>query len=140
MRKRRALSPLVATGILISIAVVGGLVLYNYFYKTMGGVSNVNTVAFTAKAVVIGSGSIVHYQVWNTGSNDVTLLSIEIHASNGTTVTLPIQGVTVPAGESYSGNLQAGILDPALEYVAILNYEVGGNQVSTDPVKLLVSG
>ncbi len=141
MRERRALSPLVATGILISIAVVGGLVLYNYFYKTMGGVSNVNTVAFTAKAVVVGTNSIIHYQVWNTGSKDVTLISIEVYSSNGSVANISIQGVTVPAGESYSGNVVANSpLDPTLEYIAILNYGVGGSKASTDPVKLSVSG
>ena len=137
---RRALSPLISAGILISIAVVGGLVLYNYFYKAMGSVSTVSSVAFNARAVVVGNDTIIHYEVWNTGTSRIVLNSISILSSSGANYTVALGGITVEAGGKASGNINLGVpLDSGATYVGILGYNMGGKALETDPVPIEVS-
>ena len=138
---RRALSPLIATAILISAAVVGGMMLYNYFNTAMGSVNNVDSLLADFRAMNTGSSTVLYYEFWNTGTQPVTVKKIVIidDAGNRMNETMPAP-VMVRGGEKISGTL---ILDSPLgmgaTYIVYAEYSVRGKTATTNPVQLTVT-
>ena len=114
-RKSKAISPIIATLILIVIAVVAGVMLYSFVMGFMAK-TTANTGTFSGSTLTIqgasisstSSGYTVTAVVTNTGSSPVTVTAINVLYANdssliGTTSSIstqPIDSNPVPAGQT----------------------------------------
>jgi flagellin-like protein len=57
IRKIRAISPLIATIILIAITIVGGLLIYNLFFATSSTASSTSAISVQNIDLVVPGGS-----------------------------------------------------------------------------------
>ena len=77
--KRRAVSPLLATIILIAITVAAGLVIYNVFFNTAGTVSSMTQVeVVSCDLIKAGSKVLLSVTVRNTGNKPITSCNVTI--------------------------------------------------------------
>ncbi|MDK2384029.1 MAG: hypothetical protein QI199_04370 [Candidatus Korarchaeota archaeon] len=138
--RRRALSPLVATAILISAAVIGGMMLYNYFNTAMGSVNKVDSLIADFNAMNVGSTTILHYEFWNTGTQPANITGIVVVDSSGNTTSIPVTPIVVRGGDKASGTLVLGTpLSPGEAYVVYAEYSAGGRVSTTNPVQITVT-
>ncbi|MEM2597224.1 MAG: archaellin/type IV pilin N-terminal domain-containing protein [Thermofilum sp.] len=76
---RKAISPLLATVILIAITVAGGLLVYNVFFNTAGTVSTQLQVSVVSCDLVrAGSRTLLSITVRNDGSKPIYSLNVTI--------------------------------------------------------------
>ncbi len=140
MKNRRALSPLIATAILISAAVVGGMMLYNYFSTTMGSVNKVNSLISDFTAMNVGSTTVLHYEFWNTGTQPANITGIVIVDDTGKETHVSITPILIRGGEKSSGNIVlSSPLSPGETYAVYAEYTVNGKQSTTSPVQITIS-
>jgi flagellin-like protein len=101
MLKRRAISPLIATIILIAITIAGGLLVYSVFFNTYGVLSAKGQVTVEAiKLVRDSTGSTVFtITLKSTGNNPVTALTVNLA---GTEYTVTFPGGTLQPGQRVS--------------------------------------
>jgi flagellin-like protein len=112
--KRRGISPLIATIILIAITVAGGLLVYSAFFSTAGVLSAKGQVAVENMKLVkptTGKGNFT-ITIKNTGNKPVQELNVTLDGEEKATVTLP--GNALQPGQSVYYSPQA---DLAKEYV-----------------------
>jgi len=100
MRKIRAISPLIATIILIAITITAGLLIYNLFLSASSTASNVGQVEImNAQLVVDSSGNyVLALTVKNTGTKPVNQLQIYIGTATTPSATI---SQTLQPGQSY---------------------------------------
>ena len=84
-RSRRGISPVLATLILIVIAVVAGLIVYGWVTGWIGAQRQA-TVAFAIRVIRINSTAYT-VEVRNTGSTTVTISSVTVTDPDGDTHT-----------------------------------------------------
>ena len=84
-RNRRAVSPLLATIILIAITVAGGLVIYNLFFSTAGTLSAQTSIHVESMDIVKTSSQIlVSATIKNSGNKPITACTMTIYGDTGT--------------------------------------------------------
>jgi flagellin-like protein len=105
LRGKRAVSPLIATIILIAITVVGGLLIYSLFYSTSGILSAKAQVAVEAADLVVDTEGTVKFSIVikNTGNKPVTELNFTLNGEDEVSITLPSGGLQ--PGQSVSASL-----------------------------------
>ncbi len=142
---RKGLSPLVATVILISVTVLGGLMIYTYFQDsvdTMQGLSE--RVITTVTLVDAGVSKLAHIEAVNGYKGDIAITGVLGIYPNGTQVRLPVVdpatgntvtvlNVTLPPGEKTS--LTAVVADPAIAAVTV-EYSFQGQTLIGEPAAL----
>jgi len=87
MKSRKAVSPLLATIILIAITVAAGLVIYNVFFSTAGVTSStlqVDIVSCDLVRTTAPSRAILSITVKNTGNRPITSCKVSIWDDTGT--------------------------------------------------------
>ncbi len=88
----KAISPLVATAILLIITVAGGLIIYNYMSDTLASPQEYSSLSVvSAKLVISGTEGVLNIKVTNIGTKtahieQVTILPENIVASVDDTV------------------------------------------------------
>ena len=139
IKSKKALSPLIATAILISAAIAGGLLLYQYFNNTMTKYIAGEDVVATIAAHDTGTGQTMYfYTIRNTGSRTVTLIDIKVFAGANVTATINLNKIKLGPGDSYSNNtLVSG--SPSSNMYAVVEYSVGGKLFTTKPVAVSIS-
>ncbi|MCL4517583.1 MAG: hypothetical protein M1587_00110 [Thaumarchaeota archaeon] len=104
--EKKAISPIIATLLLILIAIAAGVVVYAYVLGFMGGAINQSSVPKTSDEFSINawsysvSGTTLTIYVQNTGQNTVNITSVYVYSSSNTLVT---QNVTLGSGAAGSG-------------------------------------
>jgi flagellin-like protein len=124
MRKIRAISPLIATIILIAITITAGLLIYNLFFSASSTASNVGQVEImNAQLVVDSSGNyVLALTIKNTGTKPVNQL--QIYYQSFTTPMTTITSFTPPSttltlttlqpGQSYYWRTTTGLPQPLI--------------------------
>lgn len=132
--RRRALSPLVSSVVLISAAVIGGVIVYNYFQ------SNINSIAAATGSLQISADytylnsttKIVYLEVLNTYKKPITISSIKVVLDNGTTITIDTQDQTVDSGSK--GSLIVNV--PASGKLVYVVYQLGEKTMYSNPIQI----
>jgi len=113
VKSRKAISPVIATLLLILIAVASGLVLYSYVMGYLGsmtkGGSSMQGILSLDSATATAPSSITAY-VRNVGSVAITINQAYIDGTNATSVTKPSidPGAVKPVSIVPSSSLVAG--------------------------------
>jgi flagellin-like protein len=126
--KRRAISPLIATIILIAICISGGLLVYSAFFSTAGTLSAKGQVTVEAMDLVKNTEGHVNFSivVKNTGNKPVTTLTVTLNGETAAQVTLPSDILQPGQSASYSASALAK------EYVVGNSYNVVINAKFSD--------
>jgi flagellin-like protein len=99
---RKAVSPLLATIILIAITVAAGLVIYNVFFSTAGTMSQQLNVQPTSVDIVkAGTITLVSATIKNTGNKPITSCNVTVWGDSGT-ATLSLGALDVGQSKSTS--------------------------------------
>lgn len=127
IRCRRAISPLLATIMLIAITLAGGLLLYNFFFSTAGVLgSSVNIQVVSVDVVKTPTTTLVSVTLKNTGNKPITSCTVQVWGDSGTatlnlgamepgqtkSATLPNpSGLSVTTGKTYPVQIRAEAAD-----------------------------
>jgi flagellin-like protein len=99
---RKAVSPLLATIILIAITVAAGLVIYNVFFSTAGTMSQQLNVQPTSVDIVkAGTITLVSATIKNNGNKPITSCNVTVWGDSGT-ATLDLGALDVGQSKSAS--------------------------------------
>ena len=98
-KRQRAISPIVATLILIAITIIGGIFLYKYFMALATTLSTNHAIEISS-ATLSTSPTIFTLNVQNTGNVQVKALTVYI---NGAPVNMSLSPVPLSPGGSASG-------------------------------------
>jgi flagellin-like protein len=105
---RRAVSPLLATIILIAITVAAGLVIYNVFFSTAGTISaQLNIQIISIDVVKAGSTTLVSATIKNTGNKPITNCIVTVWGDSGMAM-LNLGAIDVGQSKSQSTTNPAG--------------------------------
>lgn len=133
-KKQKALSPLVATAILISAAMAGGIILYQYFTQTINNYTAEETILLTIVGQDTGTGkTMFFYTIKNTGPTPAELGSIKIYSGETLVHTINLTGTTVYAGSKVTGSSLANTPATPGMY-AVVEYTINGQPVISKPV------
>jgi flagellin-like protein len=81
---RKAVSPLLATIILIAITVAAGLVIYNLFFSTAGTISSqLNIQIISVDIVKTSTTTLVSATIKNTGNKPITSCTVTVYGDSG---------------------------------------------------------
>lgn len=124
----KAVSPLVATAILLVVTVAGGVIIYNYMMNTLSSPQNYASITvLSAKMLVDSNKTIINVKLTNIGTASATVNKLEIIPDN---ITQTIS-VTIDPGTTKSINVVINKpLDTAQKHYVIAIY---GDQ-ETEPV------
>jgi len=103
--KRRGISPLIATIILIAICVAGGLLIYNVFFSTTGTISAKGQLEVESIDLVRSTGGTTVFTITikNAGNKPATTLSVKLEGQDSAfTVDLTGVGGALQPGQSIS--------------------------------------
>lgn len=95
----KAVSSLVATGLLLALTIAGGVLLYNYVYgylTSSGGSGGVEIVYATLYDY--GSVKELYAEVLNTGLKTVRVEKVVLIQNGSTVYQANVDGVSIPAG------------------------------------------
>jgi flagellin-like protein len=115
---RKAISPLLATIILIAITIVGGLVVYSIFTSSAGAAGSQSSVTIVSDQLVLPAGTSTAtwaITVKNTGNKPIVMMDIKLSGQGLTNnalpeLCLPNSGTTLikTCSTLPSGNLSPG--------------------------------
>ncbi|MCE4622948.1 MAG: hypothetical protein F7B19_06525 [Desulfurococcales archaeon] len=137
--KRRGLSPLVATVLLISATVLGGVLVYQYFQNSFTHAKGLSQDLMIApNAIVLNSNTtLVKVSISNQYDDVVTVLNATLLDSTGNTVTgTLLKGSTLPAQVSPGEKITIMIKTSTKPAAVFLTYEVGGQVYQSEPVQI----
>lgn len=138
---RRGLSPLIATVVLISATIVGGMLVYNYFQKSFSSVTaRSGALEISATAEYLNQSSkLVHLVIYNTYNTPINITKIKGIESSGVSTTVNLIGsesihILIPSGGKYSTILVV----PNTTVAIYVNYKIvgSGNILQSNPVSL----
>ena len=126
----KAVSPLVATAILLVVAVAGGVMIYNYMMNTLSSPQNYASLSvLSAKMLVDDNKTIINIKVSNIGTSTTTVKGVLIIPDNITSKLT----VEVDPGTTKSINIIIDTpLDTATKHYVIILYE----DQETEPVRI----
>lgn len=128
----KAVSPLVATGILLVITMVGGVLVYNYVIKSLSVAHDYGLLNIvSAKGVDLGDKTIISVRVTNIGTATVEVKEVKVYPVNATAsvATRVEPGVTKNINVIIGEKLNPG------EYYVVVKYDQG----ETEPYRLVVT-
>ena len=136
LRTRKGLSPLVATVVLISATILGGMLIYNYFQDSVGRMKGLSEgIIVDASAVQLSSTtSLAHVELLNNYDTQVTIIAVKGITQNGSSVNLTTQEplpIDVAPGDKASIN--ALIINPDIVAVSIVYRTIDGKTLTTQP-------
>jgi len=137
--KRRGLSPLVATVLLISATVLGGVLVYQYFQNSFTHAKGLSQDLMIApNAIVLNSNTtLVKVSISNQYDDVVTVLNVTLLDSAGNTVTgTLLKGSTLPAQVSPGEKITIMIKTSTKPAAVFVTYEVGGQVYQSEPVQI----
>ncbi len=126
----KAVSPLVATAILLVVAVAGGVMIYNYMMNTLSSPQSYASLSvLSAKMLVDDNKTIINIKVSNIGTSTTTVKGVLVIPDNITSKLT----VEVDPGTTKSINIVIDTpLDTATKHYVIILYE----DQETEPVRI----
>ena len=114
MRKRKGISPLIATLLLIAIAVAASVLTYSWVMSMITSQSAQAQTQVRIDSVTWASGSQFSLDVRNTGSVDATLESVSIrqNAAGSTALVIPVTTAIATGTHVVTGSLSLSSLSP----------------------------
>jgi len=101
---RKAVSPLLATIILIAITVAAGLVIYNLFFSTAGTISSqLNIQIISVDIVKTSTTTLVSATIKNTGNKPISSCHVYVYV-DGTTTPVDLDLGSIDVGQSRSSS------------------------------------
>ncbi|MEM2612622.1 MAG: archaellin/type IV pilin N-terminal domain-containing protein [Nitrososphaerota archaeon] len=139
MRFRRAVSPIIATIILIAITVAAGLLIYTIFHSTAGTLSTQVQVELTSCDLVASdSNALFSVTIKNSGNKALREIKVTLHITptvkweiEGTNLEVnpgeywsdssstPPQGATLTPGKSYPAEIYVEAVDGSTFHKAL---------------------
>ncbi len=137
--KRKALSPLIATAILLSAAMAGGILLYQYFNAAMSKYMQGQSIITSALAQDTGTGkTLLYYSIKNTGTSSVNLVKLELYKGETLVATIQLNNTSLAPGETYTGTSIINT-SPTNNMYAILTVNVNGKEEIMKPASVTLS-
>ncbi len=132
--RKRGLSPLVSTMILISAAIIGGMFVYNYFQTSVNKITATSqSLTVDVKTIPTNNGSLIYLSVTNVGKDTVQLEKAIFLDSNGTKLaSQPDLNTQLRPGGKNTFILNA----PTNASFVYLVYKDGKTELQTDPIQL----
>ncbi len=132
----RGMSPLVATVVLISATVVGGLLVYNYFQQSLDTVAATSaTLALTVRSDYLTPNTrLVYIEAVNFYDLPVNVSAVWVVAADGSHSRLPtssVKGLPALIEPGEKATLIATV--PASASAVYLEYSVGDQTLMTQP-------
>lgn len=127
----KAISPLVATAILLIATVAGGIILYNYLVETLSSPGEYITLSpISAKIIDLGTGTIyVNIKVVAVGTKSTTIHKIVILPEE---IEITSINETIKPGETKSITIsKSGVTLNNTEHYIIIYYE----EQAIEPIK-----
>lgn len=136
--RKRGLSPLLATAILISLTLAGGALLYQYFSKALSTYTISESVELSVSIAFLDSGkALLYYSVTNRG--DIPMLLSEIRFKpEGVISPIDLGNYTLLPAKKITGVKEVDYA-PSANVYAILTYIVDNSKHETKPVKVSIS-
>ena len=135
-RNKRALSPLVASVVLISAAILGGVLVYNYFQKSVTTVvGSSGTLQLSLDYDYLDATRlIVHLEALNSYQEPITITGIMGVKNDGTRVNLTTGGlnIQVEPGSKYSTVL---VIPSDIKAIYVI-YNIEGKTLESTPVTI----
>jgi len=124
VKSRKAISPLIATIILVSITIAGGLLIYNIFFSAAGTLMAKGQVEVEAVDLVKDTegNAVFTITIKNTGNKPVTALTVTL--ADETEASIDLSGV--------GGNLQPG------QSVSYMNNALTGSYISGNSYNIVI--
>ncbi|MDP8003527.1 MAG: hypothetical protein ACP5I6_00720 [Caldisphaera sp.] len=143
--KNRSLSNLIGAVILISATLIGGVLVYNFFQKSLNSMENIgqNVNIIASSQLLSSSSQIIYIKITNNMQGDIKIIGIYGIFSNGSETNLSltsnqiepdILGKSLSSGNSLSAVLYASSLIESIfmQY----NYTITNQIMTSQPVKL----
>ena len=128
----KAISPLVATALLLIITVAGGVIIYNYMVNTLKAPREYAALSVvSAQMLVDGTTTVVNVKVTNIGTATAQITEVEI-LPDGINQTI---SETIDPGTTKSFNV---VLDQALNTTVTHYLVIVYNNGETEPVPIQV--
>jgi flagellin-like protein len=133
---RRGLSPLIATVVLISATVVGGLLVYNYFQRSMDTVAATSaTLALSVRSEYLtGTTKLVYIEATNLHDVPVNVTAVWVVDQNGGHTQLAptdVKGIPAVIEPGAKATIIAKV--PSTAASVYLEYQAGGQTLYTQP-------
>lgn len=139
MRFRKGISPLVASTILVIIAIAGGIMLYQYYNTLIASLtSSTETIIIKkARCIDLDNTSVLYIDLWNPSSYRARVTSIMIDDTK-----ININETISPSASKQlviNVNNTALNLQPGTSHYIIIEYTLNGNDLLyTDPYRVIV--
>jgi len=136
---RKGLSPLVATVLLISATVIGGMLVYQYFQSSVDKVQGLGGgVLLTAQATVLDDDTtLVKVTVVNAEDVTITLLDVQLLDATGAEIDAqPTAGTTLPTTLEPGEKVTLVFITNQPPKAALVQYEANGEVYVSDPVEV----
>ncbi len=140
---RRAISPLIATLILILIAVVGGGMVYAVFSSQAGSLAKTTDIQVQSASIASASGTVViSVTVKNTGTIAVDSVDVKVYGDDGGSDNLLIGSLDPgeTGGDTLSATGVTATYEVGKSYVMEFSAKVGTDTVATRSLTVTVSG
>ncbi len=137
--RRRGLSPLVATVLLISATVLGGILVYQYFQSSVSHAKGLQqSVTLTADAITLNTNTtLVRVTVVNQGSDNVLIKSIILLDQYGNPLQAQIvQGSAINQTIAPGDRATVILKTSQRPNAAYIQFEENGKTYSTEPVEI----
>lgn len=135
---RKGLSPLIATVVLISATIVGGVLIYNYFQESVAQLRQLgeNVVVSVNNVFLNETARMIYVKVTNAFSQPVTITGVKAFKDDGSVSLINLQTPQriEPGGVA---SLTIVLDETGATTVAIsIVYQAGGETLESEPVKL----
>ncbi len=138
-RLKRGLSPLVATVLLISATVLGGMLVYEYFQSSVSNAKGLSTdVVVTAGATVLDENStLVKVTVLNNADDVVTVTGLQLLASDGGSINFQYaSGASPPLTLDPGEKKVIVVIANGKPAAVIVQYELAGDVYYSEPAEV----
>lgn len=119
-RQRRSLSNIIGAVILIAATIVGGLMVYSYFQRSMSAFMSMGSgVTVEASATPTGSGTLLYVKIINNEPVQISVEKVVVVLSNGSQEYVYIEG-SPSSGYSLSTSTPQNVtINPGDEVIAV---------------------
>ncbi len=133
MKRKKGISPLVSTMILITAAVIGGMLVFNYFQGSVNQIAaSSQAVTVDAKSIYTDNGKVVYIAVTNIYNKRLQLDKIVFLDSNGNNISSQAINTSLEPGGKYT---YVGKV-PAHAQLVLVEYHAGTAVMKSPPVKI----
>ena len=136
---RKGISPLVASTILVIIAIAGGIMLYQYYNTLMTSLTSSTETLIIKKVrlIELNNNSVLYIDLWNPSSYTARITNIIIDNTKIRTN----ETVGPASSKQVIMNINSTLLNirPGTPHYIILEYTLNNNETQyTDPYKVII--